>query len=71
MRKFLKCCLQESLLLVLLMILIIFFCNVNTLFTIEEVPQKIRPYDIMEWMCAQYINFNVSFGTECFIWLTA
>ena len=43
----------------------------NTLFTIGEVPQKIRPYDIMEWMCAQYINFNVSFGTGCFIWLRA
>ena len=37
MRKFLKCCLQESLLLALVMILIIFFCNINTLFTIGEV----------------------------------
>jgi len=25
-----------------------FFCNKNTLFTIGEVPQKIKPYDIME-----------------------
>jgi hypothetical protein len=49
MRKFLKFCLQESLSLVLVIILIIFFCNVNTLYTIGEVPQKIKPYDIMEW----------------------
>jgi len=39
---------------VLVIILIIFFCNINTLFTIGEVPQKIKPYDIMEWMCAQF-----------------
>ena len=47
-RKFLKCCLQESLLLVLVMILIIFFWSRNTLFAIGEVHQNIRPYDIME-----------------------
>ena len=38
---FLKASLQDSLTPVLVMILVIFFCKVNNLLTLEDLPQKI------------------------------
>jgi len=39
----LKASLQDSLTLELVMILTIFFCKINNLLTLEDMPQKIMP----------------------------
>ena len=40
---FLKASLQDSLTLELVMILTIFFCKINNLLTLEDLPQEIMP----------------------------